>query len=128
MSKIKPAVLKRKLNEYLTIQGQIKDLEERQKELKAELFSADNVDSLPDTVDCGGQTYNRQERKSSISITMKMIKESGLDVDMILPTATFSATACSAIYGKSGVSRIQATDTYVGESERGTVTVFYKKA
>ena len=128
MAKLSAKIMAKKLEEYLTIQAEIKELEELCKPLKEILFSEENKPNLPDTFSCNAGDFIKQERNASIQVTQKMIEQADLDIDMILPVASFSMTTCKAIYGVSGEKKLKNSDLYMEELSAASKSVFYKRA
>ena len=128
MAKLSSKIIKKKLEEYLMLQAEIKELEALCEPLKKELFSEENRGNLPDTFSCQAGVFERQERNAAIPVTQKMIEQAGLDISMIIPIASFSMTTCKAVYGVSGEKKLKASDKYAEELSATSKSVFYKKA
>ena len=128
MAKLTAKVLKKKLDHYLAVQNDIKMLEESIVDLKKELFSEENVGQLPETFSCDAGDFILQSRTAPIPITIGILQESGVDINMIVPMATFSKTMCKNIFGSSFEKKIGKSSTYRDELQNTQKSYFYKRA
>lgn len=115
------------LAEYLQIKEEMKELESRENELKQILFSSENVGNLPDTFEINYSSYEKQIRAATVPVTIAMLSEVGLDLNMIVPMAKFSMTACKQVYGVSGEKKLKNSPLFQLERDAAGVSVFYKK-
>ncbi len=114
------------LKGYLRAKAELKKMEEDIKELEKIVFK--NPEILPDEVEVDGVNYKKQKRNPTIAITNKMIEDAGLDLERILPLASFSSTLVETVFGKSGKKAVEQTDAYTDEFSMKTISIFYKKA
>ena len=128
MPKLSTKSMKNKLEQYLSIQNEIKCLEETASELKKELFSEENVGNLPDAFSCSAGDFILQSRTAPIPVTIGILQECGVDINMIIPMATFSKTLCKNIFGSSFEKKLAKSDTYREELENTVKAYFYKRA
>ena len=115
------------LKDYLRIKQEMRDLEESAKVLEKEIFSAENVNKLPETIDVDGVSFIKQTREPVIAITNKMIEDAGLELERIMPLATFSKTLIKTVFGESGKASVEETDAYNDERALKSVSIFYKR-
>ena len=128
MAKLTTKMMNKKLVQYLSIQSEIKTLEESIADLKKELFSEENVGNLPDTFSCDSGDFILQSRTAPIPITIGVLQECGVDINMIIPMATFSKTLCKNIFGSSFEKKLNKSATYENELENTAKSFFYKRA
>ena len=128
MPKLSTKSMKNKLEQYLSIQNEIKCLEETASELKKELFSEENVGNLPYAFSCSAGDFILQSRTAPIPLTIGILQECGVDINMIVPMATFSKTLCKNIFGSSFEKKLAKSDTYREELENTEKSYFYKRA
>ena len=117
--------LEKKLTEYLNLKMQMKDLEDEIKELETVVFAKPEI--LPDTYEVDGKVFVKQTRNPVVAVTQQMVEDAGLNLDRIMPLATFSMTLVGTVYGKSGKAAVEETDAYSDELAIKKISVFYKK-
>ena len=128
MEKVSPnsdAKFIKSLKEYLRAKAELKKMEDDVKEMEKKVFV--NPDRLPEEIEVDGVNYKKQTRLPSIGVTNKMIEDAGLDLERILPLASFSMTLVETVYGKSGKNSVTSTDTYNDELAMKTISIFYRK-
>lgn len=117
--------LEKKLTEYLQKKMQMKDLEDEIKELETVVFAKPEI--LPETFEVDGQKFIKQTRNPVVAVTQQMVEDAGLNLDRIMPLATFSMTLVGTVYGKSGKAAVEETDAFADELAMKKISVFYKK-
>lgn len=126
----KPASANKKfiesLKNYLRKKAELKELEDEVKKMEAVVFK--NPELLPETIEVDGVDWKKQKRNPTVNITNKMIEDAGLDLERILPLATFSSTMVKTVYGESGKKAVEETDAYCDEFAMKTISIFYKKS
>ena len=113
------------LKVYLRAKAELKNMEDEVKEMERRVFQ--NPDRLPEEIEVDGVNYKKQTRLPSIGVTNKMIEDAGLDLERIMPLASFSMTLVETVYGKSGKSSVSSTDAYNDELAMKTISIFYRK-
>lgn len=116
----------KKLKDYLRAKDELKKMEEDVKEMEKEIFK--NPELLPDLVVVDDIKWKKQKRNPTVNITNKMIEDAGLDLERIIPLATFSSTLVKTVYGESGKKAVEETDAYMDEFAMKTISIFYKKS
>lgn len=114
------------LKNYLRKKDELKKMEDEVKEMEKLIFK--NPEILPDVVEVDGIDWKKQKRNPTVNITNKMIEDAGLDLERILPLATFSSTMIKTVYGESGKKAVEETDAYCDEFAMKTISIFYKKS
>ena len=114
-----------KLEEYLRMKQEIKEMEEAAKAMEKELFADPEI--LPQTIMVDGVNFGLIKKMPTIAITTNMIVNAGLDIDRIIPVAAFSATLVKTVFGASGESAVKSTDAYNDELALKDVSYYYKK-
>ena len=115
------------LKAYISLKQEIKELEDSAKIMEKEIFSTKNLKKLPETIMVEGTNFVKQTREPVIPITIKMLEDAGLDEERIIPLATFSKTMVKTVYGESGKTSVEETDSYNNERALKSVSIFYKK-
>jgi predicted nuclease with TOPRIM domain len=115
------------LKAYISLKQEIKELEDSAKIMEKEIFSTKNLKKLPESIEVEGANFVKQTREPVIPITIKMLEDAGLDEERIIPLATFSKTLVKTVYGESGKTSVEETDSYNDERALKSVSIFYKK-